>query len=156
MQSSATEPGSIALSILLWETQKEWGPSMRLRSWHNLVPISSVFRGNACHQTSLPARHNKHVVRGKIIPKTYKQITCWVWRGLHEWRMRLSFQTFNLPDHLRNFNTGSAFAIKRIHSTFHNRQNCQKMTRYLWTCVHTHIHTSDLFFQNSFLYIHVG
>ena len=114
MQSLATEPGSIALCILLWETQKNGRPNTRpLGADTTLVLISSVFRAiHAIKPVCQPDTINMFVVRGKIIPKTYKQITCWVWRGLHEWRMRLSFQTFNLPDHLRNFNTGLGICYK--------------------------------------------
>lgn len=155
MQSSATEPGSIALSILLWETQKEEGPSMRPPGADTtLVPISSGFRAmRAIRPVCQPDTINM-LLGVKLFLKPTKRLLAEFEGGFmnEEWSCLFKHSTFQIIWEISIL--VRAFAIKRIHSTFHNCQNCQNMTRYLWTCVHTHIHTSDLFFQNSDWLIH--
>lgn len=75
MQSSATEPGSTTAFHIIVRNSKAGGTQHEPSQSYYLGADQLRVQGDACHQTTLPARHNKHVVGGEI-PKTYKQITC--------------------------------------------------------------------------------
>lgn len=145
MQSSATEPGSTTLSILLWETQKEGGPSTSPhRADTTLVPISSVFR--AIHAIRLLCQPDTtNMLFGVKFLKPTNRLLAEFEGGFmnEEWGCLFKHSSFQIIWEISIL--ARAFAIKRIRSTFYNCQNCQKMAHYLWTCVHTHIQTSDLF-----------
>lgn len=142
MQSSATEPGSTTLSILLRETQKEGGPSTSPHRAITLVLISSVFRAmHAIRPLCQPDTTNM-LLGVKFLKPTNRLLAELEGSFMNEeWGCLFKHSSFQIIWEISIL--ARACTIKCIHSTFYNCQNCQKMAHYL--CVHTHIQTSDLF-----------